>query len=109
MLYTVVGKTGSGKSLFQSFLVFEELTRIMNRKKLEAGNVPFYKKPFLEYSYYDWIVLNSDFDDGRGNFVRYCHSDETCLCSIPRSGIHWCYGGHCIGITDLPELYLLSA
>jgi hypothetical protein len=113
MLYTVVGKTGSGKSLFQSFTVYEELDRIHCRKMYEQGLLPFYKRWyyywFPNFSYYDYIVLNSDFNDGRGNFVRYCHSGEECICKVPIVGVHWCYGGYCLGITDLPELYLLSS
>jgi hypothetical protein len=108
MLYTVVGKTGSGKSLFQSFLVNEELIRIDNRKKYEAGQLSFLKSLYVDFSYYDWVVMNSDFNDGKGNFVKYCHSSEQCVCDTKIEGRHWCYGGYCIGITDLPELYKLS-
>lgn len=105
MLYTVVGKTGSGKSLYQSYIVYEELTRIMNRKRYEAGKMGYLKHLLSEYSYYDYVVMNSDFDDGRGNWVRYCLSGEECVCDEKVEGRHWEYGGYCLGITDLPELY----
>ena len=110
MLYTVVGKTGSGKSLWQSYMVYEELNRIQYRLDYMDGKISFWKDFFGngEMSYYRYIVLNSDFDDRRGNFVKYCHNGEDCRCKEKQEGVHWCYGGHCIGITDLTELYDLN-
>lgn len=100
MLYTVVGKTGSGKSLLQAFWVYQEIDRILNARK-GIKWYQFWKK----LSYYDIIAMNSDFNDSRGNFVRYRHSNEECICEVKKEGVHWCQGGVLIGITDLPELY----
>ena len=89
MLYTLVGQTGSGKSLYTNYLAYRECSWIKNNgKKIKWYDLRSYQ------SYYDYVVLNTDFDDGRGNFTKYDSYTKT-----------WDYGGYCIGITDLPELY----
>lgn len=91
MLINVVGRTGSGKSLHQAVSAYDELTLIMRNDKRRPWWYPF----FLQYdSYYDYVALNSDFDDGRGNFVRWNYVTKS-----------WDSGGFCIGFTDFPELY----
>lgn len=105
MLYVVVGRTGSGKSLFQAYTVRRELDRIL--KRLNGYKwYDIYTRFFVSESYYDRIALNSDFDDGRGNFTRFKHSGEACICHRnDDNGVHWCSGGLLIGFDDLPELY----
>lgn len=94
MLMTYVGLPGSGKSLFNSYIAYTELTRIMNNHTKPS----WFKDNFVrEFSYYDYVVLNTDYDDGRGNFTKW---DYTNSC--------WLQGGFCIGITDLPEVYDLK-
>lgn len=118
MLINIVGKTGSGKSLYNSYLAYTELTKIMNNGK----TIPWWKFWSPGYSYYDKVVLNSDFNDGRGNYTKYVHIGEECKCPATRKDLkdvqkqnvygvpitikdHWEYAGHCIGISDLPEVY----
>ncbi len=134
-LTEVVGRTGSGKSLWANSIVYDELTRIMNN----GFDLPFYK-PWLKYSAYDWVVLNFDFNDSRGNFTKFCKVGNECFCDnqyrkkwvfvgkvqgqevlteveeqlfeTPLFGEmqiakvdHWEYGGFCIGADDFPEVY----
>jgi len=98
MIFTVVGATGSGKSLFQSYKVYNELTRMMNEGKkirwYKSLIGAFFSSARYQKSYYDWVVLNSDFNDGRGNFTRFDYQSQM-----------WQYGGKCIGISDLPECW----
>lgn len=89
MLINVVGRTGSGKSLYQSYLVYSELTRIMN----DYRKIPWYDF-WSTYSYYDVIGMNSDFDDKRGNSCRY----DVDLKS-------WVGTGFIVGVNDLPDVY----
>lgn len=91
MLINVVGRTGSGKSLYQAVMVYDECSLILRSQK----NRPFWFPFWLQWSsYYDYIALNSDFDDGRGNFCRWDYTLEK-----------WVSGGCIVGFTDFPELY----
>lgn len=122
MLIKVVGATGSGKSLYDSYKSYSELTLIMHNGK----SYPFYQFYKRKYSHYDWVVKNSNFNDGRGNFTRFVQKGNQCKCSpemicydednyilnelgehVANIG-HWEYDGHCVGITDLNELYDMS-
>ena len=100
MLINVIGKTGSGKSLYQSFKAYSELTRIMRQGKplpwfLSIGyRFPYFLKSISYYSRYDYVYMNSDFDDGRGNYCRFNLTDKKCDS-----------GGYVKGISDIPELY----
>lgn len=90
MLMTYVGLPGSGKSLFDSYVAYTELTRIMNNH-----TKPHYLKDmWREFSFYDYVVKNTDFDDGRGNWVKWDYTNKV-----------WDYGGYCLGATDFEELY----
>lgn len=95
MLITYVGLPGAGKSLWNSYVAYSELTRIMITK----GELKhrWYHYFYSTRSYYEYVVLNTDFDDGRGNFTRWNYQENK-----------WEYGGHCIGATDLPEVYELK-
>lgn len=118
MLINIVGKTGSGKSLYNAFIAYEELTRIMNNGK----NFKWYEWFKVKYSYYDKVVLNSNFNDGRGNFTKFIKKNNPCFCDFfdeSKKGLfyknefgvqvalkdHWEYGGFCKGISDLPEVF----
>lgn len=91
MLINVVGRTGSGKSLYQAIAIYDECTLIMRNRKKRPFLYPF----FLQYnSYYDKVAVNSDFDDGRGNYARWNYDTST-----------WESGGCVIGFTDFPDLY----
>lgn len=120
MLINIVGKTGSGKSLYNAYIAYEELTRIMNNGK----KFPWYKFWKAKYSFYDYVVMNSDFNDSRGNFCKFVKSGNSCNCSVTRTNLkelsfinkfgdsialkdHWEYGGFVIGISDLPEVFNL--
>lgn len=87
---TYVGLPGSGKSLFNSYIAYTELTRIQNNHSLPH----WYKDLYREFSYYDYVVLNSDYDDGRGNWVKWNYDKK-----------EWDYSGYCLGATDFQELY----
>ena len=97
MLINTVGRTGSGKSLYQAYQVYTECTRIMrNGKKLPLlWRIPIIKWFMGQYySYYDVIGMNSEFNDGRGN---------TCHCDYDRKSY---VGTGCIlGVNDLPDVY----
>ena len=98
MLINVIGKTGSGKSLYQSYIAYTELTKIARNGKdmPRYWKIPYLSKLFLGnyYSQYDRICMNSDFDDGRGNYCRW---------NFEKKG--WDSGGNVLGISDVPELY----
>lgn len=101
---TYVGLPGSGKSLFNSYIAYTELTRIMNNHKPKS----FIKDHFREFSYYDKVVLNTDFNDGRGNWTKWIYSFEECTCykkDLEEFRPHWESAGYCLGVTDLDELY----
>lgn len=103
MLLTVVGQTGSGKTTIMSMYAYDELTRIMSNDK----EIKWYDLK-TEHSYYDYVALNYDFNDGRGNYTRYVYNINECTCGRYQDfnfQPHWDFGGKCIGITDLPELY----
>ena len=94
MLINIVGKTGSGKSLYQAYKVYDELTRIMNNGK----DIPFYLQMLglvrYQYSYYDVVALNSNFDDGRGNFTRFVKSGNKCNCKKQYRNVKITYDGN---------------
>jgi len=96
MLINVIGKTGSGKSLYQSYKVYSELTRIMRIGKPLPWYLPeYFAVRYLSwYSRYDKVYMNSDYNDGRGNWCRFNFSTQS-----------WDSGGFVQGITDIPELY----
>lgn len=115
MLINIVGKTGSGKSLYNAYIAYEELTRIMNN----GIKYPWYNFWHKGYSYYDYVVMNSDFNDSRGNFTKFVKRGNSCQCSVQNKDNyfinpygeliankdHWEFGGKCIGISDLPEVF----
>ena len=134
-LTEVVGRTGSGKSLWANAMIYDELTRIMNNGK----DFPIYNLWHAGYSVYDWVVINFDFNDSRGNFTKFCKEGNECFCEnvtrvkyvfLGKKGEevlteveqtlfevdvfskkkiavtdHWEYGGFCIGAEDFPEVY----
>jgi len=115
MIKTFVGLPGAGKSLYFSYLIGTEIRRIKKGK-----------------SKYDQVAINFDWDDGEGNFARYCYKQEDCTCvdrfktlppflvasaipvtmaeyeknrALPDFQRHWEYGGLIIAFEDLPDLY----
>jgi len=107
MLINTVGRTGSGKTLYQNYQVYTECTRIMRKDKKEPwlyrarfwlpliGNVYFFKWLLgTWYSYYDVIGMNSEFNDGRGN-----------ACFYDREIKSWVGTGCIVGVNDLPDVY----
>lgn len=106
MLITYVGLPGAGKSLWNSYVAYTELSRIMYTKGVMKKK--WYQTDYSMRSYYEWVVLNTDFDDSRGNFTRYCYSIESCTCETANASPHWEYGGYCKGANDFPEVYQLK-
>jgi hypothetical protein len=117
MLITYVGLPGAGKSLWNSYVAYTELSRIMFTKGVLKK--PFFVPAYRMISFYEWVVLNTDFDDGRGNFTRYCYGSDDCVCDTgmvaeklrvvgKKREPHWEYGGFCIGVTDIDETYDLK-
>lgn len=98
MLINVIGKTGSGKSLYQSYLAYTELTKIMRNgtDKPWYWRIPYISRLFLGsyYSQYDVVCMNSEFNDSRGNSCTWDFEQKK-----------WISTGHVMGVTDVPELY----
>jgi len=91
--------------LYFSYLIATEIRRI------ERGK-----------SKYDVVAINFDWNDGRGNYARYCYKEEDCSCEEEDKyeGVHylidedddsqyfrkhWEFGGLIIAFEDLPDLY----
>ncbi len=112
MLSLVVGHTGSGKSLWTNYLIFVECTRIANKDRSfnwfqsflgDTFNIPYY-----QYSYYDLVCTNANFNDGKGNFTRMVYNLGDCSCGKYTDDSfvkHWDSGGFVEGISDLPDVY----